>query len=418
MMNRYTLLPGLAAAVLLAACQPLTPRSSLTPEPALPEVSATKAVPAAHRPDLAQVLPSPESPPSPLDEYLHLEPHPTPDDTAADVLERLRTLLVDPPCPDDPTVQHWIGIYGRSQASFANQVSTMLPWMSMVLDAAERYRLPGEFVLLPIVESSYQPHARGAGDHVGLWQLGRSTATHLDLPVSAGYDGRMDGVASTEAALRYLAEIQNRIGDWKLTALGYNVGPNRVRKLLQELPDAQFSAAQRLPAGLPESSYHHVAKMQAWACLLAHPERHGLEMPVHEPVDPLVAVRLPPGQTSLPAIAKALNLDAELLTRLNPAHTRGFVAKDSARELLLPASLAGYLATPFDLPHANPPAPEATPKTDARAEARGRVHIVKKGDTLSGIARRYEVSVRRLYQINGLNSRSVLRIGQRIRLVS
>lgn len=429
MMIRSLRLCGPAALLWLAACQSLpnrnpappatdAPTSASTATPTLPRLlpePETTAVTEPHLPRLDDYLPAQPAQPADPDP----DPDPNPSANAREVLDRLRQRLIDPPCPDDPVVQHWIGVYGRSQTHFANQVSNMLPWIVMVLDASERYRLPGEFVLLPIVESSYRPQARGAGDHVGLWQLGRSTAAHLNLPVGPRYDGRMDGLASTEAAMRYLAEIQNRIGDWKLTALGYNVGPNRVRKLLQNLPDADFSAAAKRPVGLPDSSYLHVAKIQAWACLLAEPERHGLEMPGHEQIDPLVAVRLPPGQSSLPAIAKALNLDARLLTELNPGHRHGFVARESARELLLPASLASYLQTPFDLPAAAPPEALAAATAESLSDAGSKtVHIVRKGDTLSTIARQHGIQLRRLYRLNGLGARSVLRIGQRIRLVS
>ena len=44
-----------------------------------------------------------------------------------------------------------------------------------------------------------------------------------------------------------------------------------------------------------------------------------------------------------------------------------------------------------------------------------KYHKVRQGDTLGRIAQRHGVSLRTLYKLNGLNSRSVLRIGQSIR---
>jgi len=45
-----------------------------------------------------------------------------------------------------------------------------------------------------------------------------------------------------------------------------------------------------------------------------------------------------------------------------------------------------------------------------------RIHTVKRGDTLYGIGRRYGVSADRLRRINGLDSRAVIRPGQRLRV--
>ena len=47
--------------------------------------------------------------------------------------------------------------------------------------------------------------------------------------------------------------------------------------------------------------------------------------------------------------------------------------------------------------------------------AKARYHTVRKGDTLSGIARRYGTTVSKLCQLNRISSKKILRIGQKIR---
>jgi hypothetical protein len=51
-----------------------------------------------------------------------------------------------------------------------------------------------------------------------------------------------------------------------------------------------------------------------------------------------------------------------------------------------------------------------------KATAQGRYHVVRSGDTLSKIAYRYGVSVSHLAQINGISTKSTLRLGQRLRV--
>ncbi len=386
------------ALLALAACQSQPPRPS--PPPPAPDVAAVAADPAPHAGASAE--------PSPAAEYFFIPPEPASAASAAQVLQRLRERMVDPPCVDHPRVQYWQGRYAASPHRFATQIDAIAPMMGLVLDELDRYRLPGEYALLPIAESWYRPDARGAGDHVGLWQFGRSTAHFLGLPVDTAYDGRMDARASTDAAMRYLAQMHNRFGDWKLATAAFNAGPQRLQRLVDTQPDALFSLAERAPPGLPNTTFEHLAKMKALACLLGRPERFGI-LPSDDALDPLVPVRLPPGQSSLAAIARQQELPGDLLATLNPAFRRGFIAPTAPRELIAPRSLAQRL-TIAELPPAAAPTDLASPGTGTG------IHIVRRGDTLGAIARQHGVKLQTLFALNGLNARSVLRPGQRIRL--
>ena len=49
-------------------------------------------------------------------------------------------------------------------------------------------------------------------------------------------------------------------------------------------------------------------------------------------------------------------------------------------------------------------------------EAAMRWHKVKSGDTLSGIARKYGTTVKRLCQLNNIKETKILQIGQKLRV--
>ncbi len=376
----------------LAACQGLPPRNAPVAEAEIP-ASAPVPAPAA----------APASSPEPRSEgFLPVEP--SPPTTGAEVLSRLRERLIEAPCGDDPQVRLWQRRYAGSPRRFAAQIEAILPWLALTLVELDRYRLPGEFALLPIAESWYRPDARGAGDHVGLWQIGRSTAAHLKLPVTQHYDGRMDALASTDAALDYLARLQNRFGDWRLAAAAYNAGPQRVARLLERAP---ASAEKDIPSGLPAGTVEYLARTRALACLLGAPERHGLELPDAAGFEPLVPVALPPGQSTLTLIATDRGIAPQPLAALNPAFRGGFVAPDAPRALLVPRSLRDRFDA-FELPHAPTPA--------LHADAATGLYTVRRGDTLGAIARRHGVRLQTLFELNGLDARSILRPGQRLRL--
>ncbi|MCX7556789.1 transglycosylase SLT domain-containing protein [Xanthomonadaceae bacterium JHOS43] len=395
-MNAALRLFAALAVLALIGCQsqPLRPPT----EPAPTATPPTPRSDSAAQPSAAPVAENP---------YVHISPEPAPPTSAAQVLQRLRERMVDLPCVDHPRVRHWQGRYAGSPQRFANQIDTIAPFMALVLDELDRYRLPGEYALLPIAESWYRPDARGAGDHVGLWQFGRSTASFLGLPVTPAYDGRMDALASTGAAMRYLAQMHNRFGDWKLATAAFNAGPQRLQRLVDTRPDVAFSLFEREPSGLPDTTFEHLAKLKALACLLGQPERFGIPVST-ETIDPLVPVRLPPGQSSLAALAERQDVPRDILATLNPAFRKGFIANNAPRDLLAPLSLADRLAIEA-LPPATPPPEIGSTSSD--------VYVVRRGDTLGAIAKRNGVKLQTLFQLNGLTGRSVLRPGQRLRLV-
>lgn len=380
-----------AALLALAACQ------------SLPQKSAPPADVAEISPPVQVAAPEPVPPPAPepAEETFQI-PEPAPPRSGEEVISRLRERLFDPPCQSDPLVKQWQRRYAGSPQRFSAQINAILPWLAFTLEEIDRYRLPGEFALLPIAESWYRPDARGAGDHVGLWQIGRSTAAYLDLPITRTYDGRMDGLAATDAALGYLASLHNRFGDWKLAVAAYNAGPQRISRLL----DRDASPDDALPAGLPNGTLEYLARVQALSCLLGAPERHGLSLDASRTIEPLVPVQIPHGQSTLDLIAADRELPRSVLVAFNPAYRGGFIAADAPRRMLVPQSMAERL-TDFELPHAPAPALPAATTGD---------YVVQRGDTLGAIARRHGIGLQALMQLNGLNGRSILRPGQRLRL--
>lgn len=385
----------------LVACQNSPLRPVATEAPASARVLAMGA---------AEPVANPETPagdPASAAAYFLLPPDPEPLDSTGAVLARLRARLVSPSCRSHPRIEYWQDRYAASPQRFAEQIVSTLPLMALVLDELERWHLPGEYALVPIAESWYRLDARGTGDHLGAWQIGRSTASTLDLPVRADFDGRLDALASTDAALRYLALLHNRFGDWRLATAAYNVGPNKVQRLINRQGQVEFSHARRQPDGLPGTTFEHLARIEALVCLLGEPDRFGLPFTPSQPLDPLVAIQLNPGQSSLQAIAEERGIPVPVLARLNPAFRSGFIARDAPRTLLVPKSLSTGLQD-FELPFVTAPAPEPIPA--------GKVHVIQPGDTLGAIARRHRVRLQVLFALNGLDARSILRPGQRIRL--
>ncbi|HIX60667.1 MAG TPA: transglycosylase SLT domain-containing protein, partial [Candidatus Halomonas stercoripullorum] len=124
-----------------------------------------------------------------------------------DAWERLRKSLAWQDRRDDARVQEWIERFRAQPHSIATIIERARPWMAWITEQVERRNLPGEVSLIPFIESAYDPKARNPSGAAGLWQFMPRTAEALGLQRHTGYDGRLDVVAATYAALDYI-ELQ------------------------------------------------------------------------------------------------------------------------------------------------------------------------------------------------------------------
>jgi len=334
-----------------------------------------------------------------------------------------------------------------------------------IVEELERRGMPTELALLPMVESSYNPMAYSRAHASGLWQFIPGTGKRYDLAQNLWYDGRRDIVASTSAALDYLKDIYEMHGDWHLALASYNWGENAVARAIERNRTAglptDYSSLR-----MPDETRQYVPKLQALKNIIANPGPFRVnldpipnqpyfatitktrdidvklaaklaEMPVEEfialnpgfnrPIIPVAVnarIVLPadkvevfhanlskhdkslvswqtyspkPGE-KLEAIAKQFGVPVAQLREVNGinARTRGLPSL-----LVVPGK--GAVGSAFDsarLPLMYAPPTPARPASSVRT--RTTFHAVKAGDTLSTIARRYEVSVEDLRRWNAI----------------
>ncbi len=309
------------------------------------------------------VLPSPAKAPQEPSKAVEDSPAPAPSPppriaNGSELFERLRAQLSPPACVRGTQNEAWRRRYTAHPRAFEAQLRNALPIMAFVLENVEERKLPGEFVLIPLIESGYRANARGLRGPLGLWQMIPSTARNHGLRVERGHDDRLSVEASTEAALSYLSTLHSEFGEWRATAMAYNAGEGRLRRAFARAGKAQVSGERRLPAGMSGITYAYVAKLHALACLIAAPQRHGLSLPT------------------------------DAFTPFGAA-----AATDSRPNAALAAAAA-----------------------ESATSASERTHRVQAGETLWRISRRYGVSLDALLRANGLRKDGVLRIGQDLRI--
>ncbi|HVF34362.1 MAG TPA: transglycosylase SLT domain-containing protein [Candidatus Saccharimonadia bacterium] len=343
----------------------------------------------------------------------------------------------------------------RSPQQNSAMLARAMPLLLFVRDELERRGLPLEFVFLPMIESAYVAVPSVGNRPAGLWQIMPVTAKGLGLEREPGYDARLDAARSTRAAVSHLSVLADRFEqDWRLVTMAYNAGEFRVRRAMRDARLAP-NAIDHERLALSPITHTHLARLEAWACIVSDAERNDMRLPEIGPGERLVEVLV---ETPLDfALAAALaRASPDRFHRDNPAHRDGTVAAN--RTLLVPArereryqrllaripaarrlawttsTRAAALAAarargelePGLLAEMNEGAPidawlapsVKSPSSHgiASTSARPALHMVRSGESLWLIARRHGFSVDALRTWNGLARGAILRPGDTLRL--
>ena len=267
------------------------------------------------------------------------------------------------------------------------------PFLHYILVEAEKRHLPTELVLLPIVESAFQPFAYSHGRAAGIWQFIPSTGRSVGLKQNWWYDGRRDIYTSTQAALKYLERLNRQFkGDWMLALAAYNSGSGTVQRAINK------NKRLKKPTGfwdlkLPKETQAYVPKLLALKEIISNPEKYSINLRDIQDAPGFKQVKIK-AQIDLALAAELAEIDLETLYNYNPAFNRWATDPSGPHSLLLPVSAAekfekNYSALPAD------------------KHLRWSRHKIKSGETLSHIANKYNTSVKHLKKVNSIKNNNI-----------
>ncbi|ART79693.1 LysM peptidoglycan-binding domain-containing protein [Oceanisphaera avium] len=275
------------------------------------------------------------------------------------------------------------------------------PFLYLIKEEIEKRNMPMELVLLPVVESTFNPKAYSHGHAAGLWQMLQGTGKNFGLHFDSFYDGRYDVMASTRAALDYLEYLNGFFdGDWVLSLAAYNSGEGRVQRAVKA-NRRQGKPTDYWSLSLPKETQNYVPKLLALAAILKHDNHYGMTIPML-PNRPQLAVVEVEGQVDLNMAADLAGMNRGKLKELNPAFKRASTSPARNAQILVPIAHAQG----FEIAMADMPEP-----------SRSSHYQVRSGDSLSLIAKRNGTTVQALQKLNNLKGHTV-RIGQTLALTS
>ena len=220
--------------------------------------------------------------------------------------------------PDHPAIREWEGRYASARLPELSDALERGRLYRRYVAAKLRERgLPQELLFLPLLESHYRGRAVSRSGAVGLWQIMANTADPLGLRRNLWLDERRDFWLATEAALRKLEEDYRRFGSWPMALAAYNCGGGYLSRAIRAGASRDFWEL-RARGLLPRETAEYVPKFYALVKICSYPGRSGLAPPPAESEASPAWARI--GLTrsvELALLSRACGLPEELLARAN-----------------------------------------------------------------------------------------------------
>ena len=273
----------------------------------------------------------------------------------------------------------------------------------MIVEKLTSAGLPVELSWLPLIESGFKIKALSRARALGLWQFIPSTGYKFGLKRDQYIDERIDFEKATDAAIAYLKELHGIFGDWSTVLAAYNCGEGRVLHVIRTQNINYLDDFWDLYGRLPFETARYVPRFLAALHVIENMEKYGMSNIVVDPPLTYDTVRVE-RQAHLKDLATSLKTTIATLSEINP-ELRYQVLPPSPYSLRVPVGETEHLLASIDqVPISSPPRPAFV------------YHRVRKGDTLSTIARRYHTSVKKIMWANNLHRSSYIVAGKKLKI--
>jgi LysM repeat protein len=261
-------------------------------------------------------------------------------------------------------------------------------------------QMPEDLKYVAVVESALLPHAGSSKGAIGYWQFIRSTGRNYDLTINRNIDERRNFYASTKAAVAYLKYLHSLFNSWTLAAAAYNVGEDRIKDEIKSQKVEDFYDFY-----LPLETQRYIFKIAAVKLILSDPSRYGFNLKPEDYYKPIPFDRVKLTlrfRTPLQLIAEASGVNFKGIKNLNP-EIRGHDLPKGNYIIAVPEGSGENFHNNFNVL-----------AKKWQKENRLHIYIVKRGDNLSIIAERHQVSLPALMAWNGLSPSSYIHPGEKL----
>ncbi|HEY4709949.1 MAG TPA: LysM peptidoglycan-binding domain-containing protein [Candidatus Acidoferrales bacterium] len=265
----------------------------------------------------------------------------------------------------------------------------------MIRRVLKEQGVPQDLIYLAQAESAFLPQAVSRAGARGIWQFMPYRGEEYDLERTYWVDDRSDPEKATRAAAHHLRDLYGMFGDWYLVMAAYNSGPLNVARAIERTGYADFWELQKRNA-LPKQTQNYVPIILAMALVAKDPAGYGVQVNPEKPAQ-IETVKLD-HSISLQLVADASGADLDDLRLLNPQLLRNVTPNDPGFPLKLPAGAARSFE-------------ENVQQVPQDKWTSWRLHPAEQGETLTDIARHYRVTVSAIETANHLEPHATVPSG-------
>lgn len=322
--------------------------------------------------------------------------------TASNVQADLEETSHDIPIPLNDRVLRYVELFqGRLREFLAAGLERGAQYLPMIQDVFRAEGLPLDLAYIPLIESAFKPTALSRAKAKGVWQFMRATAVENGLKQDWYIDERSDPEKATQAAAKYLKTLFNMFNDWHLAMASYNGGPGRLQRAINRSGRGEFWTLTATSKYLPRETREYVPMILAAVIIAKNPVKYGFDAMAAVPAQTTEPVVVPPA-VDLRRIAEWVGVTSDEIQELNP-ELRRWTTPIRGTGYQLDVPVGGAEAVRMRLAAASPQELNAL-----------QWYSVKRGETLTTIARKLRVNRTDLAEANYLKITSKVSAGQKL----
>ncbi len=235
--------------------------------------------------------------------------------------------IFDFPIIYNDKVKSWIKYFQtKGKKSFKCWLERSTRYAPYIKKELEDHDLPQDIFYVAMIESGFASKARSRAGAVGLWQFIASTGRDYGLKINGWVDERRNFTKATRAAIAYKKSLYRIFGSWHLVSASYNMGENRLQKLVAKYGTNNFWELSEMGI-LPDETINYVPKIIAATLIAKSPALYGFKN-INYQVPYRFEETFVPGGTDLGNLARYIGVRERYLKDLNPDLLRGFVPRE------------------------------------------------------------------------------------------
>ncbi len=310
-------------------------------------------------------------------------------------------------------VHYWINQFTQNKRwGLEKHITRSLRYKTAVQSILRQHNLPDDLFYVGVIESGYNFKARSHANAVGYWQFVKATGKRYGLIINNKVDERKNIYKSSIAAAKFYQDLYNIFGSWELALAGYNAGEYGIIRRIRKANTRDFHqlVAKKV---LPQETRDYIPKIQAIRYIMKNLDKFNLaHLKANTDLFTNVKVVTLKDKFWLKDLSEQLNVPVSTIKALNRDIQISRTLKlRNGFKIYLPSNISDNKVASLQPRKATKRTVATTTKTFKTG-----THTIKSGDTLIGIAKKYNTKLSTLLRLNNIKMSNKIYIGQKIKL--